>query len=255
MDSVFVLYDPIPGQPCYLSDYACGLFQSDSWTMASTIWIGLNCIWATFLTVAQLVQVMQGNTTNEAQTGYLRTAPHLGRKGKHGGHGHGHIHGRGGFARRAATGLRRLVLGMGGSVASGDPTMTTSTTAQPEGDAEAAMASDSVPGPISRSSTGSSGEVLPQNQRDSQRSFAMRNIGYTSLGNDALAGARGGNPYSFGAMDNCLGFWTGEAEGKLVGANWLSVMELSELAPYCPPSAPQLEALGSSEHVSLNMPA
>ncbi|KAJ2104526.1 palmitoyltransferase akr1 [Coemansia sp. S100] len=251
MGSMFVVYDPIPGQPCLLTNYACGLFQSDPWTMVTSIWIGVNCIWATFLLIAQLVQVMQGNTTNESQTGYSRVAPHAGRDGKHCGHRHGQR--KGGLVTKTARGLRRLILGLGGSVASGDRTMTTSAVAQPEVEAEPSTGTETVPGQISRSSTASSGDLLPQNQRDGQHSFAMRNIGYASLRSAEAAGARGGNPYSFGAVDNCLGFWTSEAEGKLAGTNWLSVMELSELAPYQPPSAPQIEPLSDSAHVSLNV--
>ncbi|KAJ1823339.1 palmitoyltransferase akr1 [Coemansia sp. RSA 2675] len=255
MDAIFILYEPIPGQPCYLSDYACGLFQSDSWTMVTSIWIGMNCIWATFLLVAQLVQIMQGNTTNESQTGYSRVAPHADRNGAQCGHDHGHGPRSGRLATKAAMGLRKLILGLGGSVASGDRTMTTSATGQPDADVEASTGARRVPGQISRASTGSSGELLPQNQGDGQHSFAMRNIGYASLRSAETAGARGGNPYGFGSVDNCLGFWTGEAEGKLAGTDWLSVMELSELAPYQPPSAPQIESLPDSAHVSLNMAA
>ncbi|KAJ2741744.1 palmitoyltransferase akr1 [Coemansia sp. BCRC 34301] len=255
MSSVYVVYDPIPGQPCYLGDYACGLFQADSWTMVSSIWIGVNCIWATFLMAAQLIQVMLGNTTNEAQTGYSRVMPRSGKGGKRFSHGHGHGHGHrgGGLVTKAASGLRKLILGLGGSVDSGDRTMTTSATAQSEGDAETIVALEAVPGSISRSSTGSSGELLPQNQRDGQHSFAMRNIGYASLRSAEEAGARGGNPYSFGPIDNCLGFWTGEAEGRLAGTNWLDVMQLSELAPYQPPPAPQVEPLSTPAHVSLDV--
>ncbi|KAJ2444951.1 palmitoyltransferase akr1 [Coemansia sp. RSA 2424] len=255
MGAVYVVYDPIPGQPCLLGDYACGLFQADSWTMVSSIWIGVNYIWASFLMVAQLVQVMQGNTTNEAQTGYSRIAPRSGESGKKCGHRHGHGRRSGGLVAKAASGLRRLILGLGGSVASGDRTMTTLATVQPEGDTEASTAAQAAPGPISRSSTGSSGDLLPQNQRDDQHSFAMRNIGYASLRSAEAAGARGGNPYNFGAIDNCLGFWTGEAEGKLAGTNWLGVMQLAELTPYQPPLAPQLEPLTGSAHVSLDVAA
>ncbi|KAJ2889341.1 hypothetical protein IWW38_004771 [Coemansia aciculifera] len=132
--------------------------------------------------------------------------------------------------------------------------MTTSMAAQPEGDAEA-VSPEAAPGPISRSSTGSSGELLPQNQRDGQHSFAMRNIGYASLRSAEAVVAKGGNPYSFGPIDNCLGFWTAEAEGKLAGTNWLGVMRLSELTPYEPPAAPQLETLPENAHISLDVGA
>ncbi|KAJ2360888.1 palmitoyltransferase akr1, partial [Coemansia sp. RSA 2610] len=106
MGSMYVVYDPIPGQPCYLGSYACGLFQSDSWTMVSTIWIALNCIWVVFLLVSQLIQVAVGKTTNEFQTGFMRVSP---RKNKQCNHSHGHGQ-KGGAVKRVATRLRTLVL-------------------------------------------------------------------------------------------------------------------------------------------------
>ncbi|KAI9506193.1 ankyrin repeat-containing domain protein, partial [Coemansia spiralis] len=62
---VYIVYDPIPGQPCFLGNFICGAFQSDSWTMVTTGWILLNCTWATFLLVTQLHQISVGCTTNE----------------------------------------------------------------------------------------------------------------------------------------------------------------------------------------------
>ncbi|KAJ2635193.1 hypothetical protein GGF40_003752 [Coemansia sp. RSA 1286] len=111
-----------------------------------------------------------------------------------------------------------------------------------------------MPPPISQSSTASSGEVLSQNQTDAQSSIPLKNISYSRLQTgDGIDPARKKDPYNFGVVDNCLGFWTNDAEGKLMGADWYKVMELTELAPYCPPSAPQIQDDAENEYVSLNV--
>ncbi|KAJ2284669.1 palmitoyltransferase akr1 [Coemansia sp. RSA 2706] len=235
---MYVVYDPIPGQPCYLGSYACGLFQSDSWTMVSTIWIALNCIWVVFLLVSQLIQVAVGKTTNEFQTGFMRVSP---RKNKQCNHSHGHGQ-KGGAVKRVATRLRTLVLGLSGSVEAGTDSQAAAPTLE---DAE------SRPPPISQASTMSSADVLPQNAGSGEASFALQSIKYSQLHDIDVEKLRS-NPYSFGPINNCLEFWTLAAEGKLAGADWTQVMEITELAPYRPPAAPQFDAR-DSEHISLNV--
>ncbi|KAJ2826152.1 palmitoyltransferase akr1 [Coemansia erecta] len=239
MESIYVVYDPIPGQPCYLSDYACGMFQSDSWTMVSTIWIAFNCTWVLFLLVSQMVQVMIGKTTNEVQTGFLR----LSRNKKQCSHGHGHGHGHGGrrgVVKRAATRLRTLILGIGGSVATDDDQA-----------AQSSVELHARPPPISQASTISSEDPLPQNSRTGEPSFALRSMKYSQLRDVDMEKAKS-DPYNFGPTDNCLEFWTRASKGKLAGSNWYEAMEITDLAPYQPPAAPQLETQ-DSEHISINV--
>ncbi|KAJ2691735.1 palmitoyltransferase akr1 [Coemansia sp. RSA 1285] len=268
---VYIIYDPIPGQPCYLGDYICGAFQSDSWTMMSTGWILLNCFWATFLLFSQLYMISIGCTTNEMQTGFARVAP---RKGKHHhdhghGHDHGHAHAHGGrlgrVLKNTTSRLRTLILGLSGSVDAGDSTMATFNSLQSNssntaaGTGAAAGTSDmttddtSVPPPLSQSNTSSSGEILPQNQSTNQSAFAMRPIGYAGADHIDYDAVRN-KPYSFGMMDNCLNFWSAGERGKLGRTNWFGAMELRDLKPYHPPSMPQEGVPYSQpEHMSLNV--
>ncbi|KAJ2453514.1 palmitoyltransferase akr1 [Coemansia sp. RSA 2336] len=206
MDIVYVVYDPIPGRPCYLGDHACGMFQADSWTMVTTCWIALNCVWVLFLLISQLFQIAVGKTTNEMQTGFMRLSE---RKHKH---GHG-----GGAVKRVATRLQTLILGLGGS------------------EPAAASEQDTRPPPLSRQST--LGDLLPQN---SQESFALHDMRYSQLKDIDVEKAQK-DPYNFGVVDNCLEFWTRAAEGKLAGADWYSAMAITDLPPYQPPAAPQHE--------------
>ncbi|KAJ2083423.1 palmitoyltransferase akr1 [Coemansia sp. RSA 988] len=237
--SVYVVYDPIPGQPCYLGDYACGLFQSDSWTVVTTGWISLNCLWVIILLLSQLYQIAIGQTTNEYQTGFMRLAP---RKKKSCEHGHSHGK-RKSMVERAASRLRTLIIGIGGTVAVEEQTPTATTTSQPD--------ADSRPPPISQSNTLTSEDLLPQNADSNQSSFALRNIGYTRLRDEDVEKATT-NPYSFGMINNCLEFWTLGAEGKLVNVNWFEVMEAIELAPYKPPPPPhETEDVSEAAHTSL----
>ncbi|KAJ2852072.1 palmitoyltransferase akr1 [Coemansia brasiliensis] len=210
MDIVFVVYDPIPGRPCYLSDHVCGMFQSDSWTMVTACWIVLNCLWVLFLLLSQLFQIAVGKTTNEMQTGFMRLSE---RKHKH---RHGH---QGGPVKRVATRLQTLILGLSGS------------------EPAAASEQDARPPPLSQQSTLGSGELLPQN---SQESFALHAMGYSQLKDVDVEKAQN-DPYNFGVIDNCLEFWTRAAEGKLAGADWYSAMAITDLPPYQPPAAPQHE--------------
>ncbi|KAJ2806434.1 palmitoyltransferase akr1 [Coemansia guatemalensis] len=237
--SVYVVYDPIPGQPCYLGDYACGLFQSDSWTVVSTGWISLNCLWVIVLLVSQLYQISIGQTTNEFQTGFMRLAPRKSKSCKH-----EHAHGKHkSMVERAASRLRTLIIGIGGTVAVEEQTAPAAAISQPE--------SDSRPPPISHSNTATSDELLPQNADSNQLSFALRNIGYTRLRDEDVEKAKS-NPFSFGMINNCLEFWTLGAEGKLVGVNWFEVMEAVELAPYKPPQPPnETEDESEAAHTSL----
>ncbi|KAI9477612.1 palmitoyltransferase akr1 [Coemansia sp. RSA 989] len=206
MDIVYVVYDPIPGRPCYLSDHVCGMFQSDSWTMVTACWIVLNCMWVLFLLASQLFQIAVGKTTNEMQTGFMRLSE---RKHKHSR--------RGGAVKRVATRLQTLILGLGGS------------------EPEAAPEQDTRPPPLSRQST--LGDLLPQN---SQESFALHSMGYSQLKDVDVEKAQS-DPYNFGVVDNCLEFWTRAAEGKLAGADWYRAMAITDLPPYQPPAAPQHE--------------
>ncbi|KAJ2610117.1 palmitoyltransferase akr1 [Coemansia sp. RSA 1365] len=236
--SVYIVYDPIPGQPCYLGDYVCGLFQSDSWTIVSTGWISLNCIWVVVLLVSQLIQISTGHTTNELQTGFMRLAPRKNKK-----NGHGHAHGKHkSLVQRAASRLRTLIIGIGGTVAVEEQTAAAAATSQ--------TGTDSQPPPISQSNTVTSEELLPQNADSNQPSFALRNIGYTRLRDEDVEKIKS-NPYSFGMINNCLEFWTLGAEGKLVDVNWFEVMEAIELAPYKPPSPPDPENISEAAHTSL----
>ncbi|KAJ1724358.1 palmitoyltransferase akr1 [Coemansia erecta] len=265
---IFVVYDPIPGQPCYLGDITCGMFQSDAWVVVLTLWVGVNCAWATFLLVSQLYQIAVGSTTNELTTGYSRVSPRT--KDGHGhshhghGHGHGHSHGHGHDHRAGGRGRRSvlkgafgwiasLIVGIGGTVASGDRTMSTSGAAGPGMDSEAEQLSpdSQMPPPISQSSTASSGEILAENQVG-QASIPLTSMRYASLLNadGNVDSKRRKDPYNFGLVDNCLGFWTHDAEGRLAGADWFKAMKLTDLAPYCPPPAPQLQ---DSEYVSFNV--
>ncbi|KAI7828390.1 hypothetical protein BX661DRAFT_181987 [Kickxella alabastrina] len=252
---VFVVYDPIPGQPCYLGESMCGLFQADAWAVVLTGWLGINCSWAGFLLVSQLYQVAVGCTTNEMTTGYLRVAPRGkdGHQCKHGhshahGHGHGHGHGSKQGAKKgpvsgAASWLKSAIIGLGGTVESGDRTMSTSATARPA-DAEAA-GSENMPPPISNASSMTSTSVLSQNEE----SFPLTGMGYAALSSSSGTGGKK-DPYDFGLVDNCLGFWTHDKEGRLANTDWFSVMELSELAPYHPP--PQ-QFLTEATYVSVNV--
>ncbi|PIA16666.1 hypothetical protein COEREDRAFT_72922 [Coemansia reversa NRRL 1564] len=238
LDSVYIVYDPIPGQPCYLGNYACGLFQSDSWTIMSTGWISINCLWVIVLLVSQLVQISIGQTTNEFQTGFMRLAP---RKNKN--RGHDHAPGKHkSMVERAASRLRTLIIGIGGTVAVEEQTPTAAATSQ--------AGTDSRPPPISQSNTATSEELLPQNADSNHPSFALRNIGYTHLRDTDMEKAKS-NPYSFGMINNCLEFWTLGAEGKLVDVNWFEVMEAIELAPYKPPQPPDPENMSEAAHTSL----
>ncbi|KAJ2124218.1 palmitoyltransferase akr1 [Coemansia sp. RSA 720] len=239
LNIVYVVYDPIPEQPCFLGDYVCGAFQSDSWTIVSTIWIAFNCAWVIFLLISQLAQVVLGKTTNEFQTGFMRLSQ---RKHKHGGHSHSHRHsGRGSAVKRVATRLRTLILGLSGSVAAPDD----------EATAPSPVELDARPPPISHTSTISSDEPLPQNTRAGEPSFALQNIKYAQL-RDIDAEKAKTDPYNFGPVSNCLEFWTKADKGRLAGANWLEAMDITDLAPYRPPTAPQLE-IQDSEHVALNV--
>ncbi|KAJ2856304.1 palmitoyltransferase akr1, partial [Coemansia erecta] len=269
MSYVFVLYDPIPGQPCYLGSIACGMFQTDSWTIVITLWVGLNCIWAAFLLFSQLYQVAVGSTTNELTTGYARVSERKGGKHGHGhehGHGHGHDRhhhhhqhrsngGRKAIIKGAFGYLVSLIAGISGTTDSGDRTMSTSGVARSEGESGSQQVTPITPPPLSQSSTASSGEVLLQNQIDAQSSIPLKNMmRYSRLNaSDGIDPARKKDPYNFGVVDNCLGFWTNDAEGRLVGADWYKVMELAELAPYRPPPAPQVQNDTADEHVSLNV--
>ncbi|KAJ2777047.1 palmitoyltransferase akr1, partial [Coemansia interrupta] len=220
---VFVVYDPVPGQPCYLGDITCGMFQSDSWVVVSTLWVGVNCAWATFLLITQLYQIAVGSTTNELTTGYSRVSPRTkdGHRHSHHGHGHGHGHRAGGRGRRSlfkgAFGwIASLIVGIGGTVASGDRTMSTSGADGPGMDSESEQLSpdSQMPPPISQSSTASSGEILAEN-RVGQASIPLTSIRYASLLNadGNVDSRRRKDPYNFGLVDNCLGFWTHDAEG------------------------------------------
>ncbi|KAK9659712.1 palmitoyltransferase akr1, partial [Basidiobolus ranarum] len=60
------IYEPILSQPCFLGDQVCGYFQYDSWTSVMTIWVMLNCSWATFLSILQSYQIAIAITTNES---------------------------------------------------------------------------------------------------------------------------------------------------------------------------------------------
>ncbi|KAJ1664709.1 palmitoyltransferase akr1 [Coemansia sp. RSA 1813] len=266
---VYIVYDPIPGQPCYLGKFICGAFQSDAWTMMSTGWILLNCFWATFLLFSQLYMISIGCTTNEMQTGYARVAPRKGKQCNHS-HGHGHGHGHHGHAhggligrvfKKTTSRLRTLVLGLSGSVDSGDSTMATFNSLQTNssdagvgaGSGEAEIENGLLPPPLSQSGTASSGDILPQNRSNNQSAFAMRQIGHSNT--DHLDYEKvSKKPYSFGPIDNCLNFWSAGERGKLGRTNWFGTMELTDLKPYHPPPMPQGDAeYLQSEHVSLNV--
>ncbi|KAJ1726008.1 palmitoyltransferase akr1, partial [Coemansia biformis] len=244
MESMFVVYDPIPGRPCLLSNYACGMFQADSWVVVSTVWITFNAIWVTFLLANQLYLIAVGCTTNEMLTGFVRLA---GRRGKGRGHGHNHAHGkRGGVIRQAATRLRTLILGLSGSAAEDDQAVS-----MPQAAAVPQAGTGARPPSISHSNSDVSDELLPQNQGGGQSAFALRSMGYSRLLSDANAEKLKSDPYSFGLVNNCLGFWTRDARGRLAGTDWRQAMDITELAPYRPPSAPQLEGLSEPAHVSV----
>ncbi|KAJ1907166.1 palmitoyltransferase akr1 [Coemansia sp. IMI 209127] len=261
---VYIVYDPIPGQPCYLGKFICGAFQSDAWTMMSTGWILLNCFWATFLLFSQLYMVSIGCTTNEMQTGFARVTPRKGKQCSHHGHSHGHGHGHshggriGRVVRKTTSRLRTLLLGISGSVDSGDSTMTTLNSLQANsseaGPGEAEANNDSMPPPLAQSGTASSGEILPQNQSTNQSAFAMRPIGHPDDGH-IDQDATNQKPYNFGAMDNCLNFWSAGESGKLGRTNWFGAMQLTDLKPYHPPTMSQGDAEYSQleHHVSLNV--
>ncbi|KAJ2547922.1 palmitoyltransferase akr1 [Coemansia sp. RSA 1933] len=275
---VYIVYDPIPGQPCYLGKFVCGAFQSDAWTMVSTGWILLNCCWATFLLFSQLYMIAIGCTTNEMQTGFARVAPRKGKQCNHGhghhhhghghGHGNGHGNGRGGRIGRAfkktTSRLRTLLLGLSGSVDSGDNTMTTFNTLQDNQnesgagaeDMEGQARDDSMPPPLAQSGTSSSGEILPQNQSNNQSTFAMGPIGHPDTASHIDYEAVRKKPYSFGVVDNCLNFWSAGESGKLGRTNWFGAMQLTDLRPYHPPIMSHGGAEYSQaeeEHISLNV--
>ncbi|KAJ2722194.1 palmitoyltransferase akr1 [Coemansia sp. Benny D115] len=248
---VFVVYDPVPGRPCYLGATTCGLFQADAWTMVLTLWVGLNCSWASILLLTQMYQVAVGSTTNELSTGYARVGPRKGHGHSHGhghnhghrhnhghGHGHGHNHA-GGTARRAASWLVSLIGGLGGNVDSARPEQQTTP-------------SDGPPPVLHSSTSGSLDELLvplPADQAATQPAFPMTSMGYARLGSGEPVTVDRKDPYNFGLTSNCMGFWTRDASGRLAGTDWAAVMELTELVPYRPPSAPQLE----NAHVSLDV--
>ncbi|PVZ98199.1 hypothetical protein BB558_005789 [Smittium angustum] len=80
LERMFVIYEPIPGRPCYLGDYMCGLFQSSSWTMCISGWIALNTSWVIILLLSQLYQISQNTTTNESLTGFRLHTTHYSTK-------------------------------------------------------------------------------------------------------------------------------------------------------------------------------
>ncbi|ORX67904.1 hypothetical protein DL89DRAFT_259143 [Linderina pennispora] len=218
LNIIYIVYDPIPGEPCYLNDFMCGSFQEDSWTLVVSIWTTFNCAWAGFLMASQLFQISFGRTTNEQLTGYSRVAPKSGKTCKHGhghGHGHGHNHShshghnhgghgqRNGVVGKAASRIRSLIIGLGGSVESNEGTPAGSSTPAARGtDLEA-----QVPRPLTATNTGSSGELVPDGPDGSGPAFALR-----TMDNLRLQSVNGvsvkKDPYSFGVVDNCLGFWT-----------------------------------------------
>ncbi|KAJ1941937.1 palmitoyltransferase akr1 [Linderina pennispora] len=263
LNIIYIVYDPIPGEPCYLNDFMCGSFQEDSWTLVVSIWTTFNCAWAGFLMVSQLFQISFGRTTNEQLTGYSRVAPKSGKTCKHGhghGHGHGHNHShshghnhsghgqRNGVVGKAASRIRSLIIGLGGSVESSEGTPAGSSTPAAQGaDLEA-----QVPRPLTATNTGSSGELVPDGPDGSGPAFALRKMDNLRLQSVNGVSVKK-DPYSFGVVDNCLGFWTGDAEGKLAGANWFKAMTLTELAPYHPPQSPHVETLALQDHVVVDM--
>ncbi|KAJ2765876.1 hypothetical protein IWQ57_004603 [Coemansia nantahalensis] len=226
------------------------MFQADAWVLVTTGWIAFNGIWVTFLLLNHLYLIAAGLTTNEMQTGFLRVA-RRNRKG-HGdgrshGHSHGHAHGkRGGVFLRAAGRLRTLIIGLGGSASDDEPSAATPPLAEASGDVQAQ--------PVSRSSSDTSDEVLPQNRRGGQAIFALRNLGYSQLRSDIDSEKLKKAPYSFGLASNFLDFWTQSAKGRLAGTDWREVMDIAELPPYQSPSAPQLENdTTSPAHMSLDV--
>ncbi|KAJ1673422.1 palmitoyltransferase akr1 [Spiromyces aspiralis] len=68
LDIIYMYYDPIPGQPCYLGDLVCGIFQSDAWGIYLAIWTGFNLLWSLALLFIQLYQIAIGKTTNETSS-------------------------------------------------------------------------------------------------------------------------------------------------------------------------------------------
>ncbi|KAJ2706488.1 palmitoyltransferase akr1 [Coemansia spiralis] len=247
MDSVFTVYDPIPGQPCYLSNNACGMFQADAWVLVTTVWISLNLIWVAFLLGSDLYMIALGCTTNEMLTGFLRVA---GRPGKGSGHTHGHApRKRGKTILNMATRLGTLIVGIGGTGGGDDP-LAAATPSADSGDAQ--------PPPIAHSNSETSDELLPQNRAGGQAMFALHSMGgYSQLPTGIDADKLKTAPYSFGLVSNYLDFWTRGAKGRLAGTDWREVMDIVELAPYRPPSVPQFDEDDAAHpaHMSLAVAA
>ncbi|KAJ1921512.1 palmitoyltransferase akr1 [Mycoemilia scoparia] len=236
MDIVYVYYDPIPGQPCYLGDTVCGMFQSDGWTFYLAIWTAINLSWSLALLGIQLFQIASGVTTNE------KLSP---RNSKRNGSG----------SSGASTAKRILdtIPGMGGS----------------GGDDQSPEEVES--GNIAQN--GNSSTLSKVGRKLSPFAVALpclrpflghkgghrhgRNCQHHNHGHGTDSQMEAGNmkqperyipSFNFGVSKNCESFWSLDRKGPLSGIDWTTAVDADKWVPPPDPISPQTPGYSPGRH-------
>ncbi|KAG0224280.1 palmitoyltransferase akr1 [Actinomortierella wolfii] len=219
-------YKPIEGQPCLLGTDLCRFFQHDAYTTTLAFWTMFQGTWPILLFVVQISQIAMARTTNESMNyqrySYKAPGAHIRQRilrsiaeidAELAGMGHP-LRGRGPLAEES---LQLLEQGVEDEslLASTEETTTNGHAGNGSVQTAAATAAPNVGG-------GGGGTGMWSLLVGTMRSSRMRRRHGHGAEEDI------DNPFDFGVIQNCIGFWTQNTAGPLRGIDWYTFYEAPE---------------------------
>jgi len=215
-------YEPVPSNPCLLGDTLCGYFQYDAFATALAIWSMLQMTWPGLLFVVQLYQVGQAKTTNEAMSHQRYNAA-----------------GRGLSVRQR---ILRSLSEIDSEVAgAGHPLQEESINLLESGGGD----DDSTLIDREDEFKADSGDHQGHSHGHSHNHRRGGGGGMWGLLKGTARGRQqhgeepeATNPFDFGLLQNCMGFWTQGSQGPLRGVNWYAFYEVEPTRTIMSSSSP-----------------
>ncbi|GJJ78834.1 palmitoyltransferase ZDHHC13/17 [Entomortierella parvispora] len=215
-------YEPVPSNPCLLGETMCSYFQYDAFATMLAIWSILQMTWPGLLFVVQLYQVGQAKTTNEAMS-----------------HQRYNTVGRGlSIRQRILRSLSEIDSEMAGA---GHPLQEESINLLEAGGGD----DDSTLIDREDEFKADSGD---HHGHGHGHGHGHRRGGGGGMWGLLVGTARGRrqhgdepestNPFDFGFLQNCVGFWTQGRRGPMRGVNWYAFYEVEPTRTVMSSSSP-----------------
>ncbi|KAG0251582.1 palmitoyltransferase akr1 [Actinomortierella ambigua] len=215
---------PLESETCLLGGDLCRYFQMDAFSTTLALWTMFQGTWPVLLFVVQISQIATARTTNEAMNyqrySYKAPGAHIRQRilrsiteidAELAGMGHP-LSGRGPLADES---LRLLEQG----IEDDDNTLVVEETSNGQVGSDNDAGSTATPAPSGGGGSSGMWGLLVGTARSHR---LRRKHGHDGQGEDVV------NPFDFGLIQNCTGFWTQNKSGPLRGVDWYTFYEAPE---------------------------